>query len=60
MTLTREAGDIAHAVAYSSGTGFGRLDQLQFNMTVIPEPTTTVLGVVFAVAFVWVRSRRQA
>jgi hypothetical protein len=36
MTLTSGAANIMHAVAYSQGTGFGRLDNLQFMM--VPEP----------------------
>ena len=36
MTLSSGTADIMHAVAWSQGTGFGRLDNLQFTM--IPEP----------------------
>jgi hypothetical protein len=43
MTLSSPVGDIAHAVAYSQGTGFGRLDNLQFMMPV-PEPAPAILG----------------
>ena len=42
MTLSSAAENIAHAVAYTTSTGFGRLDNLRFSTTV-PEPTSGAL-----------------
>jgi len=58
MNLSSLSGDIAHAVAYSHSSGFGRLDNLQFT-ALVPEPPVTVLGAVFAASFVLARGRRR-
>ena len=50
MTLTSGTASIMHAVAYSQGTGFGRLDNLQFTM--VPEPGWATFGAGTVVALV--------
>lgn len=57
MTFTSGTLNIAHAVAYSQGTGFGRLDELQFS-TVVPEPSSLLLGPLFGAALVLLRKTR--
>jgi hypothetical protein len=58
MTLSSTDADIAHAVAYSHGTGFGRLDNLRFT-TVIPEPSPGLLGAVGFISLILVSRMRE-
>ena len=47
LSLSRQQGDIARAVAYASNGPFLRLDNLSFSVAPIPEPTTaSVLAIV--------------
>ena len=56
MSLTSPTANIAHAVAYSQGTGFGRLDNLQF---AVPEPACSILGIIGALAIGTARIARR-
>jgi hypothetical protein len=58
MTLTSGAADIMHAVAYSQGTGFGRLDDLQFTM--IPEPGCSALAAAALATLAFWRRRNES
>lgn len=59
MTFARPTADIAHAVAYTHGTGFGRLDHLQFS-TPVPEPSTLIMlgmGAIGLLGYAWRRRK---